>query len=155
MEPDALVACPGCGLRTPRSDGPTHAYIGASPGCWERYTDLLGQGRGGQLAVDTYAAQHPGVPGRRSSQSVAVHLISICALLERRDPRGATPAILRAAVGSQPTWPWIVTGAPVGRVDVDDVVTGRRSVREWAETVWAAYQPHHELVRGWVAGLPP
>ena len=34
-----------------------------------------------RLSVDTYAVQHPGVPERRSIQSVAVHLMCLCLVL--------------------------------------------------------------------------
>jgi hypothetical protein len=40
------------------------------------------------LTVDTYAVQHPGVPERRTSQSLALHLITLCLVIERgADPR--------------------------------------------------------------------
>src|SRR5689334_17173258 len=79
----ATSACPGCGLVLAEHDGPTHAYIGASPACWAKYGELLvrefGELRNPEvhrLSVDTYAVQHPGVPERRSIQSVAVHLMA-------------------------------------------------------------------------------
>ena len=63
--------CPGCGLVAGPAEGPTHAYIGASPGCWARYGELLAAGvpppAPGQLAVDAYAVQHPGVAERRAA----------------------------------------------------------------------------------------
>ncbi|HEX2142473.1 MAG TPA: DUF5946 family protein, partial [Candidatus Limnocylindria bacterium] len=77
------VRCPGCGVRLAGDpDGPRHEYIGASSPCWVMYTEL-----GARLAehllpgrhvVDAYAAQHPGVDGRRQRQSVALHLIGLC-----------------------------------------------------------------------------
>ena len=36
-----------------------------------------------QLTVNAYAVQHPGAPSRRSIQSVAVHLVSLCGVVER------------------------------------------------------------------------
>src|SRR5690349_15169292 len=69
-----LVACVGCGAMVPDIDGPTHRYLGASPGCWQIYGEVLA-GKDGvmphRLLVDVYAAQHPGVEGKQSSQSVA------------------------------------------------------------------------------------
>jgi hypothetical protein len=35
------------------------------------------------LTVDAYTVQHPGVPDRRSIQSVAVHSMSLCLVIER------------------------------------------------------------------------
>ena len=90
MDHDALIPCAGCGAIVPNTDGPTHRYIGASPGCWQRYGQLLAREYGEyaypdehRLTVDAYAVQHPGVPGKQSSQSVAVHLMSLCLVLER------------------------------------------------------------------------
>jgi hypothetical protein len=37
-----------------------------------------------QQVVDSYMVQHPGNPDRRNRQSVAVHLMSLCASLEQR-----------------------------------------------------------------------
>jgi len=82
--------CPGCQVRLPASDGPTHAYIGASPECWALYTTLsaaqqplLAPAPFASLLVDAYAAQHPGVPSPQSIQSVAVHLITLHGVLDR------------------------------------------------------------------------
>ena len=77
----AARPCAGCGALVPVTDGPTHPYIGASPGCWAIYGEVLAREYGEyayppvhRLTVDAYAAQHPGVPSRRSIQSVAIHL---------------------------------------------------------------------------------
>ena len=85
-----MSACPGCGLDLPEHDGPTHAYIGASPACWALYGELLAREYGElryppshRLTVDVYAIQHPGGGERRAIQSVAVHLMALCLVLER------------------------------------------------------------------------
>src|SRR5690349_16527175 len=92
-----LVACVGCGAMVPDVDGPTHRYIGASPGCWQIYGELLAGTDGimpHRLLVDVYAAQHPGVEGKQSSQSVAAHLFVLCLVLEHGlEPGMATRAI--------------------------------------------------------------
>src|SRR5687768_12382269 len=82
--------CAGCGALVPDSDGPTHAYIGASPGCWAVFGEVTAREYGDyryasthRFTVDVYAAQHPGPPERRSIQSVAVHLISLHLALEK------------------------------------------------------------------------
>ncbi|HKY47493.1 MAG TPA: DUF5946 family protein [Acidimicrobiia bacterium] len=81
--------CPGCQASLEPVDGPTHRYIGASPACWRIYTTLLGGGyavvggdRYGSLLVDAYAAQHPGVDSQQARQSVAVHLVTLWAILK-------------------------------------------------------------------------
>ena len=35
------TVCGDCGARVPDVDGPTHRYLGAAPGCWAAYNDLL------------------------------------------------------------------------------------------------------------------
>jgi hypothetical protein len=80
--------CPGCRASLEPVDGPTHRYIGASPACWQIYTTLsaggyaiVGGERYGSLLVDAYAAQHPGVDSPQARQSVAVHLVTLWAIL--------------------------------------------------------------------------
>jgi hypothetical protein len=84
------MRCPGCGSGAGPATGPTHPYIGASPGCWAQFTEVmisdLGGVVSGQLLGDAYAVQHPGINERRARQSVAVHLIALPATLERSWP---------------------------------------------------------------------
>ena len=100
-------SCPGCSAVFLPHDGPTHAYIGAHPGCWALYSavittgappvDLLRSSRVdarpaaptlpsrnlAPLLVDAYAAQHHGVPSPRAIQSVAVHLLVLYGIISR------------------------------------------------------------------------
>ena len=101
------VRCCGCGAIVPDVTGPVHAYMPSSPGCWALYCGLedwkasLSVGHDAptlvQHLVDSYAAQHSDSPDRRNRQSVAVHLISLCASLEQ----GIPGARLRQLIG---TW---------------------------------------------------
>lgn len=155
-------ACPGCGLLLPEFDGPVHDYIGSSAACWKLYGELLADeyGRFGmppehKFTVDAYAVQHPGVEGRRSTQSVAAHLIRICLMLERgRDQHFATRLMSRATGGAF-QFPWFAMATPLGNLTVRDMLGSAdseehvRRVRAWAEDLWAAYADHHELVRKW------
>jgi hypothetical protein len=100
--------CPGCGVQFAPFSGPTHRYVGATPACWALYTAVLVNGEPdpalledslvpehstaptrtapddlGQLIADAYAAQHHGVPGPMSTQSVAVHLLTLHGVLRR------------------------------------------------------------------------
>ncbi len=142
------------------ADGPTHAYIGASPGCWALFGELTVAGLAGVpsgfLVGDTYAVQHPGQPERRALQSVAVHLITLCALLERDWPPERAIALRRQVVDAPlEPWPHLPVPWPVGTSTVADVLAAplaRRDgqVRSWVDGVWASYAPHHARVRGWV-----
>jgi len=158
-----VTVCPGCGLDLPTCAGASHPYIGAAPACWELYGRVLARAYGDaacrdvlQLAVDAYACQHPGVPGRRSAQSVGLHLATLCMVLEHgADPREG-PKLHRSMV-SRAAFTWLEPPADRGRVtaaDVCDAPTGvayADAVWAWAEDVWRAWQRHHAAVRGWVS----
>ena len=80
--------CPGCKASLEAVDGPTHRYIGASPACWQIYSTIgaggykvVGSGRYGDLLVDAYAVQHPGTDSPQARQSLAVHLVTLWAIL--------------------------------------------------------------------------
>ena len=155
--------CQGCGLVLPTRVGPTHPYIGASPACWALFGEVLAREYGDreyfrlhQLTVDTYAVQHPGVPERRAIQSVAVHLITLCLVLEEGADPAAGPA-LHTRVAGRASFHWLEPPVPNGRITVADVLQARspseheRMVKAWARDVWAAWERHHVTVREWIA----
>jgi Family of unknown function (DUF5946) len=160
---DAPSACPGCGLLLPIHKGPTHAYVGASPACWRLYGQVStlswGAAQGlplSRLVVDTYRVQHPGKPQVRAVQSVAVHLMGLCMVLER----GEEPHLLalrdRKPVRRTLDLHWLHPPRPNGTLTVVGPLHARgpddhaASVEAWARDVWAAWAPHHETVRRWV-----
>jgi hypothetical protein len=164
-----LIACIGCGALVPDIEGPTHRYIGASPGCWQIYSEMRARGYGGEserhvpwtvhrLVVDTYAAQHPGVPGKQSSQSVAAHLFVLCLVIERGvDLAFVTQAITQFVERYKGReFAWVEPPPSLGPVTVLDVVAAgsreehNRVVMRWAESVWRAWEVYHGRVRGWV-----
>src|ERR1700730_8656002 len=81
----------------------------AAPGCWSLYAGLEDWKIGlsgppgidtAQWMIDSYAVQHATSPDRRNRQSVAVHLMSLCAHHQGRGRRRGTGAPRRgAAVG--------------------------------------------------------
>lgn len=156
------VACPGCGLRLPSSNGPTHAYVGASPACWELYQRVSAgrdpsdsSARLRRLVEDAYAVQHPGSADRRALQSVAVHLMGLCVLLERAgEDRRLTPVLGRMPPRRTLDLHWLAPPRPNGRLTIADVVASGPghgpSVEAWAKSVWGAWKPHHATVRGWL-----
>jgi CTP:molybdopterin cytidylyltransferase MocA len=155
--------CPGCGDPYPPDDGPTHAYIGASSGCWQAFSEVLARefgdvahGRVHRHSVAAYAAQHPGVDGPRQRQSVALHLVALCHWLEHGLALADLNRITQALADERRDWPWLEP--PRGyRITVRDVLAARdadehvRCVREWAESVWEAWSAHHGSVRVWAA----
>jgi len=158
------LTCPGCRIVLDPHNGPTHAYVGASAACWELYRRLTSApfafergSRLRRLVEDTYAVQHPGVPHRRSLQSVAVHLMGLCVLLERDgEQRRLVPVLGRMPARKTMPLHWLAPPEPNGTMTVADVLEvgsegayGKR-IEAWAGGVWAAWKPHHPTVRGWL-----
>ena len=158
--------CPGCGALVPDVDGPTHRYMESSPGCWAHYGEVLAReysdfryAKVHRLTVDAYAVQHPGRPSPQSIQSAALHLMSLCAVLERGLARERMPALLKEASRRKGRYEWLEPPSSTGEVTVADVHPAgtpeehRRLVREWAESAWSAWSGHHPAVRTWLSEL--
>jgi hypothetical protein len=160
-----LIPCTGCGALVPDVDGPTHRYIGASPGCWaifgevlaKEYSDYARYTSAHQLTVDAYAAQHPGIPSRQSTQSVAIHLISLHVLLERGLDTAQATNTMRRALKRWEEFVWLEPPESPGWLTILDVIGAQdlaehqSAVRRWAESVWEAWALHHATVRRWAA----
>ena len=161
-------ACPGCGAVLPEHDGPKHAYLGASPACWALYERLARPSsaqadatRVRRLVKDAYSAQHPGVPQRRSVQSVAVHLMGLCLLLERDGQVRRPVAVLGRMPPRRPLdLHWLEPPRLRGSLTIVDALQPvdweerAARVEAWASEVWAAWEPHHATVRRWLDALP-
>jgi len=154
-----LEVCPGCGQAYPPSDGPVHAYIGASAGCWARYGELLALEyssselmRSHRFTVDAYTAQHPGVAGRRSAQSVHVHLVALHLVLERELDEGAVRKAM-AGLADGREFGWLEPPELRTRTGVEAAIAAAgtdrygETVRAWALEVWQAWSPHHPAIR--------
>jgi uncharacterized protein DUF5946 len=149
------TACIGCGGLIPDVDGPTHRYIGASPGCWAIYTELVAGGLPASplsaLAVDAYAVQHPGVPGPQSTPSVWIHLTALQLSLEAGWRTDQLMRIRAAAAGAFDGWPWLEPPRSMGPVTVVDVADRGSSdanvVNAWVRGAWEAWRDHHSAVR--------
>lgn len=157
--------CMGCGGSFADSAGPTHRYLESSPGCWAAYGEVLVREysdpvyyRIHRLTVDAYAVQHPGRPSPQCIQSVAVHLISLCLVLERGVAMTRATAAIQAAVEHKERYIWLAPPPSLGSMTVADVQRAKnaeeheRLVRAWAESAWTAWSPHHATIQNW---LPP
>lgn len=155
--------CPGCGLVLPEHDGPIHAYIGASPACWSLFGEVLAREfsdpdyfRIHQITVDTYAVQHPGKPERRSIQSVALHLMTLYLFLERGVTATEGPTLHTRMNANKPPFHWLEPPQPNGRLTIAHVHEATTAdeheerVMAWARDIWAAWKPHHAVVREWL-----
>lgn len=156
------IRCIGCGGLVPRMDGPTHRYLESSPGCWQVYGEVLAReysdpafGALHRLTVDSYAVQHPGRPSAQAIQSVCLHLISLCLVLERGLAVGYATRVMGAAAGAKERFFWLDPPTSLGAVTVSDVAAvatppeHEERVRAWAEAAWSAWAAHHSTVRGW------
>ncbi len=159
-----LIACIGCGALVPDTAGLTHSYIGALPGCWAIFGEVLAKEYGEynypaihRMTVDTYAAQHPGVPSRHSIQSVAIHLISLHLMLERGFAAEQATKAIRLALQQRTRFVWLAPPPPLGALTVLDVRQAKTLpqheaiVTRWAKSVWQAWQPHHATIHQWAA----
>lgn len=162
-----LEPCFSCGAEVPVVDGPTHPYMLSSPGCWATFGEVLSREYSDaaymakhRLTVDAYAVQHPGKPERRAAvRSVALHLVSLCAVLEREvSPARATSMIQRLA-GGDDGFEWLEPPDHLGDVTVARVHSAGspeehlEAVERWARSSWSAWAPHHGTVRGWLDDL--
>ena len=156
------VPCIGCHALVPNVDGSTHPYIGASPGCWAIFGEVLAKEYGEyrypavhRLTVDAYAAQHPGTLARRSIQSVSIHLISLHLILECNFASPMATEVIRQVLRQRERLVWLDPPPSMGPITVLDVRAARgaaaheRLVWKWARSVWAAWSPHHPTVRNW------
>jgi hypothetical protein len=161
------IPCIGCGAMVPDTDGPTHRYMGSSPGCWEAFGVLLameyesaGYWRSHQLTVDAWAVQHPGVESPRTLQSVAVHLFGLYLQLEGEPMKSEKLAAARRWMverykAGELGRIWKEPGAYMGELNVLHMFETStpeeyaRAAREWAQSAWDAYAEYHELVRSW------
>ena len=156
------MLCPGCGAGvTDTSELRTrNVYVGAAPGCWAAYTELLGRqladpelAEAHMLAVDVYMAQHPGIPGRQASQSVWVHLIGLCLALEHGFDGIASARAKARAAAPEAIFDWLAPPASMGSITLLDVLATetagdhRAAVQRWAISVWVAWAPRQKEIR--------
>jgi hypothetical protein len=109
------------------------------------------------MVRDAYAAQHPGVPQRRAVQSVALHLMDLCLLLERPgEVHRLVPVLGQMPRRRALDLHWLEPPAVRGTMTIVDALhpsagDGRNArVEEWARDVWEAWEPHHATVRRWL-----
>lgn len=135
----------------------------SSPACWALYGEVLAREYQDQaffsvhkFTVDAYAVQHPGRPSPQTIQSVAVHLIRLCLMLEKGLANERANDAIKAAAEREYTW--LTPPASMGPITVADVHKAgdldahKRLVREWAESAWKAWSAHHGQIKAWLPG---
>jgi Family of unknown function (DUF5946) len=156
--------CPGCQVRLSDTGEDTHRYIGTSPACWDPYIRLLAgeppmrPSRWSQLLVDAYAAQHPGDDSPQATQSVAVHLVVLTAVIAEDQPITDAMALRVAAVvvgravGGYPMldpvpWGWDLTVADLVGAAASGEPPPLADYLIGVQQRWAAF--HGNTIRGW------
>ncbi len=165
-----LRQCVGCSGMVPDVQGPVHAYMLSSPGCWAWYGELTSLAAfrvdaspiARSCIADCFAVQHPGgaAADRRQRGSVAVHLTALCLLREF----GLTPqrvSQVRQTMSARVLprvgldgWPYLAPPESVGRITVAEVFGAVGSVdfddvaQQWTIEAWNAWGEHHAAVRG-------
>jgi len=156
--------CPGCGSTAVLADGPRPALLSASSGCWAQYCEVLSRSYGDpeyrrvhQVVVDAYGAQHPAGRGRREAQAVALHLMTLCLIVEDGADPAHGPALHKQMMARRPPFTSLSPPSLAGLTTAADVLKAgsadehRRMAYEWGSEVWQAWRPHHATVRAWNA----
>jgi len=159
-----LVPCIGCGGYFADIDGPTHRYLESSPGCAAacgelfacHYENMDYYGDVYRLANDAYAVQHPGGQSRQAIQSVGIHLIRLCLVLEHSLPAERANDAALAAARRKRDFFWLQRPPSMGDITVANFkpsLSGeehKKLLMDWARSTWAAWKPHHATVRSWL-----
>jgi len=159
-----MIPCIGCGGLFPDIDGATHRYMESSPGCWSAYGEILANefsdfryGKVHQLTVDAYAVQHPGTPSPQSIRSVAIHLMSLCAVLEKGFELGDIVGVKQRAARYRNKYRWLEPPPDLGELTCAEVSRAadadehRQHVYAWAQSAWSAWAGHHETIYSWLS----
>jgi hypothetical protein len=158
------MRCGGCGADFPGSDGPTHAYVLSSPGCWAAYGEVLareyedsGFRAVHRLTVDAYALQHPGEESPQAQNSVGIHLSRMALIFGRGWSVEEANRAMVAITAKKTRYPWLIPPRHRGELTVRDILAARRpaehcaAVERWADSVWTAWHEHHAEVLSWIA----
>lgn len=107
-----------------------------------------------RTVVDAYALQHP-ASRCASDKEIAAHLLGLCCALEHNNSLAVYSGINAWRTRARQLPPLAPPSFRGGLTIVD--ADAARSieeyidrVRKWATSVWEAWHPYHEIVRGWV-----
>jgi hypothetical protein len=164
----STVSCFGCGAVVDDIQGPVHAYMSSAPGCWALHGELVvcglewGADRGTvQCRTDAYAAQHATNPDPRNRQSVAVHLMSLCATFELGLAPGTTTGLIGGWTHRPGGYPDFISSERHGALTIVDAVAApsagayAEAVQRWARSVWDGWASHHDQIRSLLEEYSP
>ncbi len=90
-------------------------------------------------------------------QSVCIHLMRLCLLLERDADPPAAARMMARILERRPALRWLEPPLPNGTVTVADIAAAtdteshRLAVERWSADLWQAWAAHHATVRQWLA----
>ncbi len=179
--------CAGCKIVLPIQEELSHLenskqygsatfgrYGVASPECLVLANQVLMNeymfGRPMCTRLDAYGVQHPphpevqkqlGVEGRyraASKQSVAIHLIALYLMIEKKMPLEAVSAVMGRILSSQVKLEdeELIPPEDLGTITVADVVKAStpeehvQLVWQWSTSAWQAWKSYHHKVQEWV-----
>ena len=162
--PPSSVPCVGCGGLFPDVEGPTHPYLELSPGCAAacgevfacHYGDMPFYGDVYRLANDAYAVQHPGGRSRQAIQSVGIHLVRLCLVLEDGLPPERANDAAPAAARRRREFVWLERPSEMGPITVADFrrplpgAEHKALLRARARSAWEAWSRLHATIRRWL-----
>ena len=156
----------GCGVETAEVEGPTHAYVLSTAGCWEAYGRLLAREyedqarwRTHRMTVDAYSLQHSGVDGPQARNSVGVHLSRLGLTVGRGWPLERANEAMLKITAKKFAYPWLTPPVTQASMTVMDVLAAETAedhmarVEKWARAVWEAWGEHHAVVEEWLQGI--
>jgi hypothetical protein len=160
-----LNPCPGCGGHFKISEGDSHRYIGATPGCWAVFHAVLEREYSDPAyavyhnrTVDAYAVQHPGTPSPQSTQSVGVHLLGLYLAIELGlDSLFITKLMGRAL--DEIAFHWLTPPTEPHTYTIQYVYESENAedhvarVKSYSYSIWSAWKDHHSQVIHWAGEL--
>lgn len=153
--------CSSCGAKTPvSSTGDTHRYLGASPGCWARFGEVLAHEYSDPLyfsvhalTVDAYAVQHPGQESPQTISSINVHLVSLYAHYRDGVTLDELPQLKARMTKRKDLFRWLHPPENLGRMTINDIWKAtsaemhRDMVTQWGEIALDCWSNYHEYLR--------
>jgi len=158
-----MRSCPACGYSAPAVDDVVHAYLTHSPECWAQFNVSMGlhfselvYWPAHQWLVDAYTLQHSPGDDRRAVQSAAIHLAALVLRIEKPDVPDEAVIRLRKGLSKRSAFPRF-DAYPAASVTIASVSTDAgpddhlQSVLNYANTVYADWEPHQPAARALIA----
>lgn len=154
-----MTQCPACDV-IGEHNGPIHAYMSPSAGCWARYGEILARefSNAANFAshrrlVDAYCGHHSIGRDRRARQSLHIHMAGLMLHFEDHLPDRKIRDFLSTAAKGAPDFPWLEPPAASSAVSYDTVYAAQdaaehvAAVQVYAKAVFEAWAPHHASFR--------